>query len=210
MSDYESLKLAAEKMIKSGSWVGLNPHKVKRLCIEYEQLRTTNRKLHRRTQEAEAASIEWRKFSELTKEQSTGRFFPALMRKALSDAHEENERLRAASRPELSETPVIDGQQATAPMADELSVPTRRRVVTSLGRLIADARHREDDCRGNLDNGSQGGYSENLTKDIKLLDELEEGIEATDGDALTAAYSQGFEDAKKVILQTVQEIGEHI
>lgn len=152
--EFESLKEAAENMIKKGSWVGLNPHKVKRLCIEYEQLRAT----------------------------------------------------------ELSETPVIDGEQATAPVGDELSAGTRQRIIQSLGRLVTEAKHREDDCRGNLDNGSKGGYSELLTKDIELLDELEEGTPAEHGDrhhdedTRAAAYEQGFEDAKKIIRQEIQRL----
>jgi hypothetical protein len=61
-----------------------------------EKAEETNKRLHRRTQEAESACVEWKKFSELTKGQATGRFYPALMRYALTKAHEENEQLQAS------------------------------------------------------------------------------------------------------------------
>lgn len=64
------------------------------LETENEQLKSTNKKLHRRVQETESALIEWRKISELTKEQTTGRFYPALLRYALTRVEAENERLR--------------------------------------------------------------------------------------------------------------------
>ena len=65
------------------------------LCDRLEAAKETNKRLHRRTQEAESAIFEWQKISEFTKKQSTGRFYPALMRYALTKAHEENEQLQA-------------------------------------------------------------------------------------------------------------------
>ena len=44
---YESLKEACRKMLDKRNWYGLNPHKVKRLCEEYERLRDTNKDLAR-------------------------------------------------------------------------------------------------------------------------------------------------------------------
>ena len=65
MTDFESLKAAAKDRIAKNDYVGLNPHKVLRLCIEFEQLK----------------------------------------------------------RPVLSETPVIDGEQAAAPCREPLFEP---------------------------------------------------------------------------------------
>ncbi len=45
--EYKSLKEAAEGFIKKGSWKGLNPHKVKRLCVEYENTKNINKELAR-------------------------------------------------------------------------------------------------------------------------------------------------------------------
>jgi hypothetical protein len=134
---------------------------------------------------------------------------------------------------ELSETPVIDGEQPTAPPAGmavpvtgfetlkktaqlmiddkhtlnglnphkvkrlceeyerlkaacEISRPTRARAITSLSWLVAEAKHRFDDCKGNLDNGSAGGYPPKLTEAVELLAELKEdaaGIHGQDGHA---------------------------
>ena len=115
----------------------------------------------------------------------------------------------------LSETPVIDGEQATAPVPGqvELGGPSRTRVITSLSWLVADARHRFDDCKDNLGNGSSGGYSPELTEAIELLDELRKGKPAEDAgrvhdeDTLAAAYGKGFEDAKKLILEEIRKLG---
>ena len=171
MTDFESLKAAAKDRIAKNDYVGLNPHKVLRLCIEFEQLK----------------------------------------------------------RPVLSETPVIDGEQAAAPCREPLFEPepqsrrqgrtavqeqtlaagTMRRVIRTLSWMIEDMKHRFDDCRGNLDNGSEGGYSPELTEAIELLDELEKGTGPARhhaGNTLAAAYKQGFEDAKKVILKDIREI----
>lgn len=123
-----------------------------------------------------------------------------------------NEQTRQAG-PELSETPVIDGRQAGAPVPgqDELGEGTRQRVITSLGRLVADAKHRFDDCKNNLENGSSGGYSLELTEAVGLLEELKKGmgpeVRHHDEDTLADAYRQGFEDAKIIILREVQKLG---
>ena len=55
---------------------------------KYNHAMETNKKLHIRTQQAESAFCEWRKFSELTKGQATGRFYPAMMRWALTKQEE--------------------------------------------------------------------------------------------------------------------------
>ena len=41
----QSLKQAAGDMIKSGSMTGLNPHKVYKFCIQYEQMSADNKEL---------------------------------------------------------------------------------------------------------------------------------------------------------------------
>lgn len=115
---------------------------------------------------------------------------------------------------ELSETPVIDGEMAgsPAPVSGELNEGERARCIKSLSWLVADAKHRFDDCRGNLDNGSEGGYSDELTEAIELFDELKKGTPAEpgdrqhDADTLKAAYRQGFEHAKKIILAEIQKL----
>lgn len=134
--DFETLKETAQSMIDNkDSIVGLNPHKVKRLCEEFEQLKASS----------------------------------------------------------------------------EINGPIRARAITSLSRLIADARHRFDDCRDNLDNGSEGGYGDSLTEDIGLLAELKKGMSPEvrhhDEDTLAAAYNKGFGDAKIIILREVQKLG---
>lgn len=48
------------------------------------------------------------------------------------------------------------------------------RTIKSLEWLISDAKQRFDDCRGNLEEGSQGGYSEELNEAIYLLGCLKE------------------------------------
>jgi hypothetical protein len=64
--------------------------KIEQLEQEKTNLQKTNRKLNRRCQEAESAMIEWKKISAYTKNQSTGRFLPAMMRYALTKAEEKN------------------------------------------------------------------------------------------------------------------------
>ena len=111
--------------------------------------------------------------------------------------------------PELFETPVINGMQAGAqgPAAGGLGEGTRRRVITSLSWRVADAKHRFDDCHNNLENGSEGGYSDELTEAIELLDALKKGIEIPDQDRLKAAFREGFDHAKKIILAEIDLLG---
>lgn len=59
------------------------------------EARDTNARLNRRAQQAEAAAAEWREVAAMTKEQRTGRFFPALAALSLSKAWEENDQLQA-------------------------------------------------------------------------------------------------------------------
>lgn len=61
---------------------------------------------------------------------------------------------------------VIEGNN----MTDEL----KKRIIKSLSWMIEDMKHRYDDCRGNLDNGSEGEYSPELTEAINLLAEIKE------------------------------------
>lgn len=144
-------------------------------------------------------------------------FAAALARKTIKEANEIKDAIRNTSdkRPQLSETHVIDGQQANAPAKDEgerqFSDGLRLRVITSLARFITEAKHREDDCRGNLDNGSKGGYSEKLTEDINLLEELKRGQRrgARGEGPVTndeAAYKKGFDDAKRIIQAGIDKL----
>ena len=47
-----------------------------------------------------------------------------------------------------------------------------RRAARSLDWLVTDCRLRFDDCRGNLEEGSKGGYSPELTEAINVLAKL--------------------------------------
>lgn len=48
----------------------------------------------------------------------------------------------------------------------------RTRLIASMDWMIADLKHRADECLGNLDFGLSGGYSPQLTEAIQLLDLL--------------------------------------
>lgn len=48
----------------------------------------------------------------------------------------------------------------------------KKDIIDSMEWLVADARWRSDQCKGNLDNGSKGGYSPELTKAIETLAKL--------------------------------------
>jgi hypothetical protein len=63
-----------------------------------------------------------------------------------------------------------------------MAVPLKARAITSLSWLVAEAKHRFDDCKGNLDNGSGGGYSPELTEAIGLLEGLKTGAIEADKD----------------------------
>ena len=117
-----------------------------------------------------------------------------------------NNEQRTNEQPIVSETPVIDGMQATAPVkeAGELSEGIRRKVITSLGRFVAEAKHRFDECRNNLEDGSEGGYDPPLAEAIELLEELKKGVRHHDDNTLAAVYRKGFEDAKRTILKEIQ------
>lgn len=86
----------------------------------------------------------------------------------------------------------------------EMSDRTRQRVITTLSWMVADTKHRFDDCRNNLENGSEGGYSPELTEAIELLEDLKNGVSGHDRDTLLAAYQKGFEDAKIQIMEKIR------
>ena len=190
---YESLKEAAERMIKSGSVVGLNPHKVKRLCEEFKRLKAASEEQNHLGIEKLVCGDHWEGLSGVMVDGNQA--CPWCVIEELTAEVQEAEKL-------------IESK--------ELNGPTRTRIITSLSRLIADARHRFDDCKNNLDDGSKGGYGDDLKEAIELLDELKKGPSAESGDrhhddsTLISAYEQGFEDAKKVILQTVQKLSKSI
>lgn len=53
------------------------------------EMRVRGEKLHRRCQDAEAALPEWQEISAMTKQQATGRCFPALMRSAMTSMEDQ-------------------------------------------------------------------------------------------------------------------------
>lgn len=55
---------------------------------------------------------------------------------------------------------------------ENMTPELRTRIVTSLRWLVEDAKHRFDDCKDAMGQGSTGGYSPDLTSAIKLLDDL--------------------------------------
>ncbi len=50
---------------------------------------------------------------------------------------------------------------------------TVQKILTILEPMIEAAKHRSDDLRQNLEEGSQGGYSEELNEAIQLVEELQ-------------------------------------
>ncbi len=48
----------------------------------------------------------------------------------------------------------------------------KQRAIDSLEWLVADAKWRADDTKRNFEEGSQGGYSPELTEAIDVLEEL--------------------------------------
>lgn len=79
------------------------PAEIDRLRAELSDTKTElhlahdrNTALHRRCQKAESALPEWREIAGMAAEQRTGRFVPACMAVAMTQASEENDRLRAA------------------------------------------------------------------------------------------------------------------
>lgn len=139
--DFSSLKEAAEKMLKSRTWAGLNPHRVLRLCREFKELKER----------------------------------------------------------------------------DAFSQGLRQRCIESLSWMVADMKHRFDDCRNSFEVTAEGagepdpvmatgGYSPELTEAIELLDTLQEGTEVPDEDALRRGFREGFEHAKKIILAEIAKL----
>lgn len=49
----------------------------------------------------------------------------------------------------------------------------KQRTIQTLDWMITDMKFRADDLRNNVEEGSAGGYSDELTKAINLLAELE-------------------------------------
>lgn len=133
--DFGSLKNAAAERIRAGELAGINPHKVLRLCREFEELK------------------------------------------------------------------------------EQLSA-VRRRAIRTLEWMVADARHRFDDCRNNFEVSNEdgteglaeGGYSPELTEAMDLLAELEKGVRIHSDDTLAAVYKKGFADARMQILNRIRNI----
>jgi len=51
---------------------------------------------------------------------------------------------------------------------------TKQRIIKSMEWMIADMKWRHDENRGNLEEGSQGGYSPDLQEAVSVLAELEQ------------------------------------
>lgn len=49
----------------------------------------------------------------------------------------------------------------------------KKRIVENLSWMIKDLRHRHDQLKGNLEEGSQGDYSDELKKAMSLLQDIE-------------------------------------
>lgn len=67
-----------------------------------------------------------------------------------------------------------------------------KRVIDTLDWLVPETRHRFDDSKNNLEEGSQGDYSPKLTKAINLLRELKNGVPIIDlGNAEGVVHRRG-------------------
>lgn len=66
----------------------------------------------------------------------------------------------------------------------------QRRIIVSLRWLITDAQYRFDECRRNQEEGSQGGYSDELKEAIAVLNELESPTLAAPMLPATNSYTQ--------------------
>jgi hypothetical protein len=60
------------------------------------------------------------------------------------------------------------------PSCDMMFKSYMGRIHKTLSWLVPDCKGRYDECRGNLEPGSQGGYSVELTEAIELLKEIED------------------------------------
>lgn len=60
-------------------------------------------------------------------------------------------------------------------MQVELEASIKERIIKTLDWMVTDMCWRHDEVRGNLEQGSQGGYSPELSEAIELLDELKNG-----------------------------------
>jgi len=67
----------------------------------------------------------------------------------------------------------------------------RQRILKSLRWLVRDAQWRFSETKGDLDNGSQGGYSDELKEATQLLQDLEQGTMFVGSDqSRIIAYSE--------------------
>jgi len=80
-------------------------------------------------------------------------------------AMSEEERSKEADMTEIDPEEVKKAIQGAAEF--------KQRLIISLTWLIEDAKHRFDDCKNNLEAGSEGGYSDELKEAMAALKILE-------------------------------------
>ena len=85
----------------------------------------------------------------------------------------------------------------------------RQRILHTLRWLVRDAQYRFDDQKQNLDYGSQGGYSPELTEAITLLQDLEQGTMLLPVNKAQEFTEQQCRDAGFSIGMTEQQIEEY-
>ena len=56
----------------------------------------------------------------------------------------------------------------------KLDEKTRQRIIGTMGWMVKSMKWREDDLRGNLEEGTNGGYSDELKEAMTLLKDLKE------------------------------------
>jgi hypothetical protein len=66
----------------------------------------------------------------------------------------------------------------------------RQRILRSLRWLVRDTQYRFDDQKQNIEPGSQGSYSDELTEAIQLLHELEQGTMLSSETARPHSYTE--------------------
>lgn len=105
-----------------------------------------------------------------------------------------------------AEEGIAELEEKDGPGQSGLGNGGRLTIIRSLSWMVAEAKQRFNDCRNNLEEGSEGGYDPRLTKAIGLLDALVKGTELPDEDAVVTAYLQGFEDCKKQITEGIHKL----
>jgi hypothetical protein len=202
---FESLKVVPGELFSKDSWVELNPHKVKRLCEEYERLKESGELSGGERASPVPERFRVRVITSLTWLIADARYRFDECKNNLDNGSSPGSAGPSRRVADAAGTPRPDGGGYGPDLTEAIELLDELKK----GAIGADKDEQIDE---RLKAGvlSLSEAKEKHKEEINGLDEIIKAERHHAGNTLASAYEKGFEDCKKQILSQVQKLAKRV